>query len=888
MQAGSRIGQYEILAPLGKGGMGEVWKARDVKLPRQVAIKALPDELAQDPVRLAQMEREAGLLATLNHPNLATIHGLEEQDGSCYIVLELVEGQTLDQRLRLQPLLPDEALTLALQIARGLEAAHARGIVHRDLKPGNVMITPEGHVKLLDFGIAKSVVVEPDDGPTMPLAPTREGAVVGTPAYMSPEQALGEPAGLQTDVWSFGALLYEMLTGRSPFRQDSTAETLANVLGSQPDYSALPGDTPLIARWLMRRCLVRNTRHRLQHMGDVRLAVEDALPSLASPEPEKGPEVRLEGASFRSGAAWVAAGTLSALGVGILVGWQVARLRERRAAVGIVRASVPFPEPPVVQPFGTRDLAISEDGSTIAYASRRRLWVRRIGDEDPVAITTTLAWNPFFSPDGTWVGWFDVDALVRAPVRGGAPQTITATTDRPAGGTWREDGTIVYATSEGLFRVSADGGTPTLLIAPDRTLDEALYAWPQFLPDGRSVLFTVVGGGTEGAQRVEVLDVETLARKRLLNEASCARFVTEGHLVYARGATLNAIAFDPSAGRTEGDPFRLADVGIETASDNGAASFAVSGSGTLVYASEQGGPSLRTLQWVDRNGRREPLAVEPQGYIYPSISPDGRRVALDRISNGNRDIWILDLERMTQTQLSDSPAEDMLPTWSPDGQRVFFASNRTGTFDVYSQAADGASPARVEFAGPEFQVPSSVTPDGSSLLVYERYQDTSLLDLSQPGRLQPLLSSEFDERLATVSPDGHWLAYESDESGGQIEIMLRSFPNVTERREKVSVSGGRYPRWGRPGTDELYYVTPEGAMMAASVRLSPTLALGEVTKLFDGPEPAERLSGLVYDVSPLDGRFLVVERPPIGSEGPATVHLVLGLSAWLQEGDGDR
>ena len=873
LQPGTRIGHYEIVAAIGSGGMGEVWKARDTRLRRDVAIKALPAAVAHEPARLARLEREAELLATLNHPHIATIHGIDEQGGTRFLVLELVEGVTLDALLRRGKIPVQEALTLALQLAQALEAAHDKGIIHRDLKPANIKITPDKRVKVLDFGIAKALAAASDEDETQAVDPTRTGAVIGTPAYMSPEQARGETVGVQTDIWAFGAVLFEMLTGTSPFRRRTTAETLASVLQSQPDYQALPTEASTLVRRLIQRSVEKDRSRRLQHMGDVRILLEEEVASLGSDTsiPPLMPA--------RRRGAWTVAAILAAAFAGVGL-WYAGTRSTGEGLPAPLHLSIPFLGRPAALPYGQRHLAISSDGSTVAVATGNRLWIRRIDQKDAISVATGPASNPFFSPDGDWVGLFLETALVKVPMRGGTPVTITPVTDRPAGATWGTDGTIVFATSEALYEVSANGGERKVIAQPDRGHKEILYAWPFILPRRQALLFTVVSADTSQGPQTVLLDLKTLERKSIL-QGSSAVYLLGGQLLYVADSMLHAVPFDAAAATVAGKAQLLPGVELGVSLENGAANFAVSDNGTLVFTPPMS-PSLRTLDWIDRQGNREALAVEPQTYGYAMVSPDGTRVAVERTTRGNRDIWILDLKRLTQTQLTDGPTEDMLPVWSPDSTRVFFASRRTGNFDVYSQAADGASPAKLEYAGPEIQVPNSLTPDGNQLVIYERFQDLSLLDLSNPGRLEPLLHTTFDERLAQLSPDGRWVAYESDESGNQFEIIVRSFPEVNERRETISVGGGRYPRWGPIGSNELYYVSPAGAMMAASITLSPTLVLGPSKKLFDWQKPTEGRSGRWYDVGP-DGRFLVAKPVAPDPDGPTTVQVVLNWLAGIQK-----
>ena len=868
---GARLGSYEIRSALGAGGMGEVWRARDTKLRRDVAIKTLPDSLAQDPNRLARLEREAELLASLSHPNIAVIHGLEDHDGTRFLVLELVEGPTLEDCLRRGPLPVKEALKLAVQIAEALEAAHEKGIVHRDLKPANVIVTTDGRVKVVDFGLAKASMAPFDAALAETAIATHPGIIAGTPAYMSPEQARGESAGPQSDIWSFGAVLYELLAGRSPFGQRTAAETLAKLLEVPPDFSALPAATPRNVQTLVRRCLERDRKQRRQHMGDVRIEIEDALAALESPQAHDETREPLK----RRRGLW-AGGVLVVSALAGLLGWYLAVRSISAVPAASIRLSIPFFEPPRILPVGSRHVALSPDGSRIAYASQARVLVRRMDSKDATAVIDQGS-NPVFSPDGRWITVFRATDLAKVPVDGGPPISLAGTSARPAGAAWGADGTIVFATTEGLFQVSQSGGEPRLLARPDRDRKERLYAWPHFLPGGRSLLVTVVLDGTANECQIALVDLKTLQRKTVIERGSAAQFALTGHLVYAAGQTMKTVAFDPAAQRVLGDPTSLGDIEVATAADNGAADFALSETGTLAFLSPSSSTTRRTLQWIDHRGQRQPIGLEPGPYGYPRVSPDGSRVALDINRRGNRDIWILTLDRLNLTRLTDGPTEDVLPVWSRDGHRVFFASDRTGNFDVYSQAADGASAPRVEFAGPGLQMTQSMTPDGNQLLVSEDFTDTSVLDLKSPGRLVPLLNLDAAQVIAAVSPDGHWVAYESDEAGGQFEIFVRPFPRVSERREKISLDGGRFPLWGPAASRELYYVNLKGEMMAASITLSPALVLGPVTKLFDFQKPPAERSGIPYDVSP-DGRFLATPLAPADTQAPTQVSVVLNWS----------
>lgn len=579
---------------------------------------------------------------------------------------------------------------------------------------------------------------------------------------------------------------------------------------------------------------------------------------------------------YVAGALALAAGALLAG----LAGWSSAMRSTHRAPNGVVRLAIPSVEAPAWAPFGEQHLAIANDGLRVAYTSANKLWIRGM-DANAIVTVDANASFPFFSPDDEWVAYFTSGptTLKKVPVRGGLPVTIAVVPGRPDGATWAADGTIVFATSEGMFQVADSGGDATLVIKPDPEGKERAYACPQFMPGGRVLLFTILPEGPiEGAQTA-ALDIKTRAVTLVLRGASSARYVPTGHLLYASGQALHAIGFDPRTLRTRGDGVPIPDVEVSISPDNGSADFAVSDSGTLVsLAAHPGGPASSTLWWLDRRGNGEPLPLPPGAYTYARISPDGTRVALD-IPGKNRDIWIADAKRPNLTRLTSGPGEEMTPVWSPTG-RVFFASQRGGNFDVYSQAPDGATPERVEFAGPGDQLPLGFTPDGTALVVNENFKDLSLVRLARPPTLVPLLHSDANEWLGEVSPDGNWVAYESDESGDRVEIFVRPLRDVAARREKVSIDGGRYPMWSRTGTGELFYVDPDGAMMAASITLSPSLVLGGVTKLFDLQKPTRGISGRRYDVSSLDGRFLVIR--PVAAAANRVVHISVVLN-WFDE-----
>lgn len=632
--------------------------------------------------------------------------------------------------------------------------------------------------------------------------------------------------------------------------RDAAAETLGRVLELQPDDGTPPFAAPAMARET--------------------LAALGTEPSSSVRHP---PVVTLRRAA--ASLALIALLSLAAIGFWSLIDRGTPPVTPAVVRLSISSTGTRFTTGVV----GVERVALSADGSRFAYSLGDRIVIRRLREQEPISIRVANAASPSFSPDGEWLAFLS-DGLKKVRSAGGTVVDIAGSTERPAGTTWGTDGTIVFATTAGLYEVNEDGGVPRLLAKPDFARGELQYAWPRFLPDGRSVLFTIVREGSIDRAQIAWLDLRTLATEVLLTGGASARYVATGHLVYGTAQTLMAVPFDPDTRTTRGEPVVLRDIAVATATDNGAADFAVSDNGTLAYvAPRPASPvTVRTLVWVDREGNEQPLNIAPGRYVYARVSPDGTRIAID-VAGPNRDIWIWDLGRETLTRLTDGANEDMTPLWSPDGRRVFFASNRTGNFDVYSQPADGSTQATVEFEHPAFQGPSSFAPDGTQLIVNEEFRDLSVLDLTQ-HTMRPLLHREANDWIGAISPDGRWIAYESDESGVQFEIYVRSFPDVTGQREKVSIDGGRYPRWGPPGSNELYYVALDGSMMAVPIELTPTLRVGRATKLFDFVVPQRGISSRFYDVSDVDGRFLIVK--PLDVTATETIDATVVLN-WFEE-----
>jgi serine/threonine protein kinase/Tol biopolymer transport system component len=894
LSAGIRLGPYEILSALGAGGMGEVYRARDTKLGRDVAIKVLPDALAHDPERLARFEREAKTLAALNHPNIAHIHGFEDSTAVPALVMELVEGPTLADRIATGARPIDETLKVAAHIADALAAAHEKGIVHRDLKPANVKITPDGVVKVLDFGLAKAAGGEstPDLSQSPTLAGvTRDGIILGTAPYMSPEQAKGRPVDKRTDLWAFGAVLYELLTGRRAFTGEGVSDTLAHVLMTEPDWTALPANTPASIRRLLRRCLEKDRKRRLADAADARLEIDDALasPTVETAAPADMPSRRVAPVPI---AFALASGAL----IAALAMWAVTRPAPRALVSPSRFAIVPPPGQSLAISSFFRDLALSPDGRYLVYRAGGTvtggpLMVRAMDalDAQPLAGITT-ARNPFFSPDSRWIGFFDNDELKKVSVTGGPAITISRLVGPgPRGASWGDDNTIVFATNDpktGLLRVSADGGEPTVLTTPDASQHEGDHLFPSVLPGGRGVLFTITAGQAENTQ-LAVLDLKTGQRKTLLRGGSAAEYVETGHLIYAAAGTLRAVRFDLARLEVLSDPVPAVEYVI--VASTGAANYAVSRSGTLVYA--PGDARARSLVWVDRQGHETPIKAPPRAYAIPRLSPDGTRIALD-IRDQENDIWIWDLARETLTRLTSDPGLDAEPVWTPDGRRLLFSSTRMGVANLYGQAADGTGTAD-RLTSSTIQ-PTSVTPDGTRVVGSATPPKTQWHVVLSPlassasraghgpspgpglSRVEPLIQTPFIERNAEVSPDGHFLAYESNESGRN-EIYVRPFPEVERGRWQVSTGGGTQAAWARNGR-ELFYLDGSNRLTAVPVQTTgATFSAGNPIRLFDRAYTTP-VGFRTYDVSPDGQRFLMIKE-----DQNATTPGMVVVEHWSEE-----
>ena len=772
--AGTRLGPYEIGSAVGAGGMGGVYRARDTKLDRDVAIKVLPEAFAEDANRMARFEREAKLLASLNHPNIASIHGFEESDGVQALVLELVEGPTLAERIQEGLIAVEETVAIARQIAEALEAGHEAGVIHRDLKPANVKLKEDGTVKVLDYGLAKALEGAASGGGVdseLSQSPTRLrqgygeagatelGVILGTAAYMSPEQAKGKKVDRRTDVWAFGAVLYEMLAGKRAFGGEDVSDTLAAVLRPEPDFEALRADTPSALRRTLELCLTKDVKQRFQAIGDVRLALEGAFETRAEVEPE--------GAA--AGRPWLVA-TLAAL-AGLLAALVIQGLLSTDADRTPVRFNF---STPIDSRVTRRAVAISNDGERVAYATEEGIWLRELEQLEADSVPGTEGGvNPFFSPDGEWLGFFADGQLQKVSVNGGPAVLLARVEGNFRGASWHDDGTVVFGHRPGLARVAGAGGEPETIVEPS---ERSFQAFPYLLPGGDTILYGALQDGRLGA-RVEVRTLPGGDPQVLVDDASAGRYLPTGHLVYFRSGTLFAARFDPKALTLKGNPVPVVqDVRVAFYG----AQFDVSDSGTLVYL-RGNTTTQRRLVWVDRGGREEPLALELGDYERVHLSPDGTKLVFDDRS----DIWLYDFARETLSRFTFDPAPDTDPVWSPDGQRIFFSSDRDGPVNVYEKPSDGSGSVVRVTESDLRQWPQGLSPDGTTLIIDALTSDQGIdilgLDLDASSEPTVFLGTAASERLARYPPMGV------------------SWPMSRGTRVRVKSMSARFPKARGPG-----------------------------------------------------------------------------------------
>jgi eukaryotic-like serine/threonine-protein kinase len=881
LTAGQLIGPYEIVSPLGAGGMGEVYRARDTKLKRDVALKILPAHVSRDVERLARFEREARVLASLNHPHIATIYGVDETDGVRALILELVEGPTLAERLGGGPMPVREALSAARQIAEALDAAHEKGIVHRDLKPANIKVTPDGIVKVLDFGIAK--MRAPDEAAveasTVTTVGTRAGALLGTAAYMSPEQARGQAVDKRSDIWAFGCVLYEMLTGRAAFAGDTVSDTLAHVLEHEPEWDMLPPATPLQVRRLLHRCLAKNPKERLRDIGDARVDLDER--SGVAPEL---PRTGLLG-SRRAIALWAALGVAIAAGVAGAIGWVLKPTTTpvTRRFAQVLDQDLPFTDV-------SRSLAaVAPDGSAVVYTAGGRLYRRAFNELEahPIRGTDGAPSAPFFSPDGQMLGYWDAAAgeLRRIAVGGGTPVTVTRATAL-YGANWEGDGTIVHGQQDGIWRVSANGGGRQQIV---RIAANELVYGPRMLPDGRRILFSLIKRDEMLGQaiawdtaRVVVQTLQTGERREVARGGD-PRIVQSGHLVYALGAVLFAVPFDLERLEVRGAPTPVIENvqrGVRgSAGQGGSANYDVSANGTLIYVPDFAIATgvRRRLLAVDLSGNAVPLIDDERDFWRPSISPDGGRVAVEVLQpNYSPQVWIVDLAQRTLNPVGSS--ETSYAAWTPDGKSIIY---RRIEGQLFRQLTDGGSGARVlvDSPGATFRV-MDVSRDGVVAVAKGSPQDDIQTFHLGTGVMSEFLATPAREYMASFSPDGRWLAYTSNESGRD-EVYVRPFPRTQSVARLVSIDGGSGPVWA-PNASTLYYRGADGNMIAVPVTLEPTFTSSRPRTLFRFAG-VYRMSGTAtaYDIHPDGKRFIMVsERKDADATPRQQVNIVLN---WFEE-----
>ena len=903
LTTGTRLGKYEILEAIGVGGMGEVFRARDTKLNRYVAVKVLPDVLAADPGRIARFRREAQVLAAINHANIAHLHELDDSTSVQALIMELVEGPTLADRIAQGPIPLNEALSIATQIAEALAAAHDQGIVHRDLKPANIKVRDDGTVKVLDFGLAKLASPDSTDNASSPSAHlptvttpamTLAGVIMGTAAYMSPEQSKGRPADKRSDVWAFGAVLYEMLTARRAFEGEDVTETLANVLKTEPDWTALPADAPQYIRVLLKKCLARDRRARVGDIGAALYVLGE--PALGDRSESKGDVARVP--VWRRLLIPTTVGVIAAGAAGAAV-W---RLTPRPAAPAVTRLSFAQSGPGAIAiDPQSRDLTITPDGTRVIYKAAAggdmQLMIRPLAalDATPLTAPGPTPRAPFVSPDGAWVGFIEPSpiTLKKVPLTGGPALLICPLDGASRGATWLADGTIVFGTAltvTGLQRVSAAGGQPAVLTTPDRQRGEDDHLWPQALPGGSHVLFTITPetGGVD-ASEIAALDLRDpkAAPKILLKGGSQAKYLPSGHLVYVAGGTLRGVPFDLERLETTGPSVPLQPQVITLSS--GTAEFDVSPDGTLVYATGGAGTTPpRTLVWIDRQGKEQEIGAPPRSYVHPRLSPDGALLAVD-IRDQEHDVWLWNFARRMLLRVTTDPGVDQSPVWMPDNKHLLFSSQAAGVFTVTRQAADGTGAVdRLTRTGNPVRL-SAVSKDGNRAFMMESRSATAVdvmtLDLTRRGeQARPLIASAFVDRNAEPSPDGRWLAYDANDTG-QVQVYVRTFPNVDGGRWQVSSNGGSQPHWSSDGK-ELFYVTAKGELTSVAVGTgtawepgAPTTILKPNDSYYLGSSPGA--TGRVYDVSADGKRILMIKHPADRSQTAAAGIVV--VRNWIEE-----
>jgi Tol biopolymer transport system component len=893
--SGTKLGSYEVVALIGAGGMGEVYRARDTKLNRDVALKVLPAALATDADRMARFEREAQVLASLNHPNIATIYGLEESNSIRALVMELVEGPTLAERICGRAIPLDVALPVAKQITDALEYAHEKGVIHRDLKPANVKLSADGNVKVLDFGLAKALeeqapVGNPSVSPTLTLEGTRVGVILGTAAYMSPEQARGAAADKRADIWAFGCVLYEMLTGKAVFQGETTSDILAAVLKSEPDWSALPTTTPLVIRNLIRRCLIKDRKQRLQAIGEARIVLEES-PSQAAPA--EGPRVQRP-------ILWIAATAVAIIALAALA---LVHFREKPSAPELMRFQIPPPE------LGSAvgGAYVSPDGRRIAFSAtgpdgRNVLWVRTLDslESRPLAGTEGFTIPPFWSPNSRFIAFDVAGKLKKVDASGGPPQTICDLPDLWRGGAWSREGVIIFAGTlggQGLMRVSEAGGVAFTLTKLDSARRETFHSWPSFLPDGRHFVYLRAATSENSGIYLGSLNAkpEQQSSQRLLPIRSYATYAPSadrapgvGHILFVRESSLMAQAFNASQEKLLGEAVPIA----ENLGDTAVPRFSVSMTGVLAYQPGligSGNPITR-LTWFDRTGKTLGTVGEPGQYNTVALSPDGTRVAFSRMNSQargrsglpNADLWVHEFGRNISTQLTFDPGVNWMAVWSADGSRIIFASDRAGNFNFYQKDSSGAGKEDLLLKSEEGKFPYDWSQEGRFLLYVTVAAGLQgklwFLPLTEGDR-KPVryLQTDANESHGRFSPDGRFVAYTSNASGVN-DVYVQPFPMASGGKWKIG--SGSQSRWRRDGK-ELFYISTDSKLMAVDVTTSPAFKSGTPKVLFQAPIWGGARFVNRYDVTADGKKFLI--NVLLAEETIRPITVVLNWEAGLKK-----
>ena len=874
LTSGMKLGPYEIQSPLGAGGMGEVYRARDPRLDREVAIKVLPASLSSDASLKQRLEREAKAISKLSHPHICTLHDIGHQDGVDFLVMEYLEGETLEQRLIKGPLPPLQTLRYAAQIADALAKAHKLGITHRDLKPANVMLTKSG-AKLMDFGLAKQSGAAPLAAAltemTLEQAKlTSEGMIVGTFQYMAPEQLEGKEADARTDIFAFGELIHEMVTGKPAFSGKSRASLIAAILTTEPPpLTQLQPIAPVALEHVVKKCLAKDPDERWQSASDLASELNWIL-SAGSQAAVAAPVISPR--KQRERVFWIGAGTVLALLAGY-AGWLSGAGGRSGSPVHL---TVALPAGRSLLNNSTGPVVISPDGSALVYSAygedrKTQLYLRKLGDFESTAIAGTEGGrSPFFSPNGEWLAFVSEDyKLKKVPLQGGSAVLVA---DAVLTGAWGDDDTIYYPKTftSGLFAVPAGGGQPRQLTQPGSTPDDRGQVWPSVLPGGNGLIFTVWTGRSFNEAHIEALSFKSGKRKLLIEGGTGARYLSGGYLAYARNGTLFVVGFDAKRLEIKGTPVPALN-GVMTGSSNGDADFAVSNNGTLVFQPGTFTSFQRNLVWMDRTGKVTNITAQVKPYGYPAVSPDGKRIALI-LAGSSYDVWVYDVERDTFTKASFG-ADDYRPQFSPDGKMLGYDSSKSGQQQVYVKRGVVQGDEATVTAGPENKEFYCWTPDGREVIFARQNKDTGwdLYAAAVEGdhKLRPLVVAPFNQVQARVSPDGKWLAYVSDESGQQ-EVFVQAMSDPGTRAQ-VSSEGGIEPRWGRSG-NELFFWSKNRAM---SVQFSPGGGLnpGKPAPLFE-----DNGDWRGYDVA-ADGRLVVAREADTHGTG-TQINVVLH---WFEE-----